>query len=944
MTKISVTLTLLILMLTGLKAQTQGQGHHIDISEQNLSITGISYQGNHYGMTAIPLISFRIDNKLVTGSMCEREATQDSVSYIWDQKLRISYERFTEYAPAEGLRIYFLNISQDTLDITNVVPFGEEPSRMYITGKGEHYLSRTHLFRPGYNPVNVIVPDNAWELGFSEIQFKEGHSLAALCRRESSSAAHRHRFSTTLYPGGWVSYRLWSEPYTGAWQEGIRKIFQERYLYDVLPGAFDNSLFERPDLQWIRHTYANTSIMAWDNYYYDCADDSFNLLGFEEYCRELYGGNDFIALWPTWPTLGVDQRNQWDLYRSLPGGMEKIRSLAEGLQNSGSRLFICYNPWDQSTRDEEHARGMASIIKATKADGVVLDTRGESSYELQHAADSVRPGVVMYSEGMAVPENMQGIVSGRVHNALYYCPMLNLNKFIKPEFAIFRVAELFREPIRREYNLSFFNGYGTEMNLFHPGKPDWAEEQYLYWGKILRIQRENTHNFVSRDYIPLIPTRRDSIFVNYWPGETKTIYTIYSLIPGGYNDLLFEVQPKEGYHFVDIWHHTELEPVKEGGKWYIHAKTNAFNSFELGTNNEGSVDCIAGFPALLKVSREGDFLSLSCSEGDCIKIWAGEPSYNKEPLILNPGDHEIRIHEHFGRYEGKLVVQAFEEDILLDERIQTLPTAEARLISEKVQTSPARRCPKGMVRIPEGNFTFHQTHGDDFIPYPEYQEGKTYKMGPYYMDIHPVTNAEFLEFIRDSGYQPSDSSRFLEHWVQGAIPDGLEDYPVVYVSLEDARAYAKWAGKRLPTELEWQYAAQTGELNPWPWKQKEPVTRKNTPVTATLTVMEIEGIDSCRCNLGTGVPDPVGKYPEGRNPFGLEDLVGSVWQLTNDVYHNGSYRYILMKGGSYYKPTSSWWYVQGGPRELTYRQYLLRVSQGFERNATVGFRCVKDAR
>lgn len=49
-----------------------------------------------------------------------------------------------------------------------------------------------------------------------------------------------------------------------------------------------------------------------------------------------------------------------------------------------------------------------------------------------------------------------------------------------------------------------------------------------------------------------------------------------------------------------------------------------------------------------------------------------------------------------------------------------------------------------------------------------------------------------------------------------------------------------------------------------------------------------------------------------------------------------------MKGGSYYNPTSSWWYVQGGPRELDYRQYLLRVSQGFERNSTVGFRCVKD--
>jgi len=56
---------------------------------------------------------------------------------------------------------------------------------------------------------------------------------------------------------------------------------------------------------------------------------------------------------------------------------------------------------------------------------------------------------------------------------------------------------------------------------------------------------------------------------------------------------------------------------------------------------------------------------------------------------------------------------------------------------------------------------------------------------------------------------------------------------------------------------------------------------------------------------------------------------------------SGSYKYIILKGGSYFKPSSSWWYVQSGPRELHYRQFLLRVSPGFERNGTVGFRCAK---
>lgn len=319
------------------------------------------------------------------------------------------------------------------------------------------------------------------------------------------------------------------------------------------------------------------------------------------------------------------------------------------------------------------------------------------------------------------------------------------------------------------------------------------------------------------------------------------------------------------------------------------------------------------------------------------------PSYSKKALELDAKNQQIQISAHFGRFEGDFVIQYLENGILIDETIVHLKPGTPRRISKVETTTPSKSDPKGMVRIPTGEFLFKTTNGDAFIPYPKQDEGKTLRVEGFWMDKHPVTNSQFEAFLKASKYIPSDTANFLKHWKKGKIPSGQENHPVIYVSLEDAKVYAKWAGKRLPTELEWQFAAQAGQSGgEWPWEQKTPVTRRLEPVTETLTFVHLEGIDSTLVNLGNGRLDAVGDYPKGANPLGIQDLVGSVWQLTQDEYLSGSHRYVILKGGSYFKPSGSWWYVQGGPRELTHRQQLLRVSQGFERNATVGFRCVRD--
>ncbi|RQV98404.1 MAG: sulfatase-modifying factor protein [Calditrichaeota bacterium] len=820
--------------------------------------------------------------------------------------------------------VLFRNQSSDTVKIANVVPFGQSPEHIYITASGPWALARTKLFRPGLGPVGVILPDNAWELGYSDILLEDSTHISALCRRTDHKNGIKRRWWTLLPPAASVTYTIYVESVRGSWQDALKRVFQERWLYDL--EKFDLSLYQRKDLQWIRHEYIIGMQMAWDHEFYDPVKGGYQFGEFLEEGMNLFGGYDIYGLWPTWPRLGIDQRNQWDMYGDIPGGLEKLREISGLARSLGTRFFIAFNPWDQSTRMEDPLKGMARLIEETDADGVVLDTRGSSSKELQEAADRVKPGVVMYSEGMAVPRDMPGIVSGRVHDAIRMPPPLNLNKLIKPDFAIFRVGQLWDGHLKRDISLAFFNGYGMELNTFHPGRPEWRQDMYRYLGKTTRILRENSSNFLVPDWVPLISSRQDSIWINKWPGTNKTLYTMFSLVPEGFSGSLFEIEAGNNTHLVDLWHHEEILPDTIDQKLFASVNLDAFNRQWMNTRREGSAGCVAEFQKILEVKLEYDSLFFASGGGDEIRIWTGDPSYQNVPQTFSSGSYGHSILDLFGRYEGKVVVQLLGKGILLDERVVHIIPGTARLISQPEFTETAETIPDGMIKIPAGSLRVNLTANDESatVRYPQkYREDKSFVVKEFYIDKYPVTNASYREFLEATGYQPEDVLNFLKHWIDGRIPPGLENHPVVNVSLEDARAYCSWAGKRLPTELEWQLAAQGRDGRLWPWGVE---------------------FDSAKCNVAISHSTPVDSFPSGASPYGVMDLVGNVWQLTSDVYDNGSYYYVIMRGGSYYDPTSSWWYVKGGPQSLDKHQLMYLVSPVFDRNATVGFRCVQDSR
>lgn len=885
---------------------------------------------------SLHLFSVEINHELLN----ENETKFSNVQSEKDLHLLISPDEV--FNDGYKAKIVFTNNGKSAITISNIIPFGKNDNYYYISGKFLADTSRSFLYQPGKEPIGVVVPHNNNDLNFTAVELGNGETLYALLVRDNDSIQNYllNRSPYILQPGKKIGFTFYADIAGGDWHAALKKCFCEKMLYEV--PDFNNKLYERKDLDYIKHSYTMHLMMAWEKNYYNANDTAFHLKEFLEDKKKLYGGDDIFTIWPTWPVLGLDQRTQWNLMEDLPGGIAKQRELASLSHAMGAKYFISYNPWDD--KDEKASlQSMSDFIKRIDADGVVLDTKAEASEALQKAADNAKPGVILYSEGMAVPKDMQGIISGRVHNDIYYVPLLNLNKLIKPDFAIFRVAEVSKERIRREYNSALFNGYGVEINIMREGRPDWINEDYRYWGRCVRILKENSENFNSYNWTPLINSLQDKIYINRWPGKRKTVYTIFSLLPEGFNDALFEAEATPGYHYINLWDHENVPIKKANGKDYAVAELGSFNKKYLGTNNEGAVSAISYFPQLLSVKTEGDKIFIEAKEGADIKVWAGNPSYEKNYFETKSLSSSFHLFEKFGRTEGKYVIQLFDGTELLDENILFIPPGTPLLISESEKTLPEKTIPENMVKIPAGTFIMQVTNGDEFISYPKKEFPKTISMKSFYMDKFPVTNSQFKKFMDESQYHPTDPVNFLKHWVNGKPRAGEENFPVVNISYEDAKAYANWAGKRLPTEAEWQYAAQTSDGRWWPWgnevKQKGKQVKN---ISATLTLIDYGIPDPTFCNTGNGKLYQVGKYKKGVNPFGLYDLVGCVWQMTNDWYENDTYQYIILKGGSYYQPGGSWWYVQGGPKPLHYRQMLLRVSQGFERNATVGFRCVKD--
>ena len=659
---------------------------------------------------------------------------------------------------------------------------------------------------------------------------------------------------------------------TAEWLSEMRRYRDERRVR----AGLDGELYNRPELRWSQSSFIQPQVMVEDRYLYDPASRRYTVDRFLDDLDKRYGGVDSVLLWPVYPNIGIDNRNQFDLLRDMPGGIDGLRAMIADFHRRGVRVLFPTMPWDMGTREEPRPKPetLAALMKEIRADGVNGDTFGGVPRSYRLASDAIGHPLVFEPEGFPDGDEMLNWDSMSWGYWKYpFIPMVSRGKWLEPRHMV-NVCDRWNKDKTDNLQAAFFNGVGYET---------WENIWGIWNGvtvrdaeavrRVAKIERKFAAYLVSVDWEPHTPTIPYGVFASRFPLGPRSLWLLVNRTAYNVDGPQLPAQP--GMHYFDLWHGVELKPAP-------------------------------GISFAIEASGFGAVLAQPESAGADLTAFLGEMrALNARPLSEYP---------KVWRFLPQTIV----------------PIAA---------TAAAAQPPEGMVRIPAAaGFPFEVQGieiegGDDIgvdVQYPGEDSPRRHHMirmsiPAFFIDRYPVTNRQFADFLKATRYRPADDHNFLKDWTAGAYPQGWGNRPVTWVSLEDARAYATWAGKRLPHEWEWQYAAQGLDGRAYPWGDSW---------CAECAPPQQHGHD-------LPGPSPVDAFPKGASPFGVMDLTGNIWQWT-DEFQDEHTRAAILRGGGYYRPSGSRWYFPSAYKLAEHGKYLL-TAPSKDRAGTLGFRCVADA-
>ena len=634
-----------------------------------------------------------------------------------------------------------------------------------------------------------------------------------------------------------------AEQDSAAWRRAMHE-WREKHRAEI---QYDGAQYNRPELAWAQRSFIQPQVMVEERYLFDPATGKYTVDRYLDDLEARYGGIDSVLIWPVYPNIGIDNRNQHDMLHDMPGGLPGLRQMVADFHRRNVRVLFPVMPWDVGTRPEGVPLHVAAArdMKTIGADGINGDTMGGIGREFRKAADEcghplvLEPENQMGDDGMVAWNNMSW---GYWH--YQPVPVVSKYKWIEPRHIV-NVCERWAKDRTDGLQAAFFNGVGYES---------W-ENVWGIWNqltprdaaalkRISAIERAVAEMLGGQGFLPHSPTlqRAAGVYASEFANHCRP--KLWLLVNRSDKDSAgpqLHVPVYPGEQVYDLWHGVELKPAVEKDFGHVelpHRETRLWRDPDRPRQDAGSRRTAAPQDAGVVPTPLASF----STKWQC-----------------------------------------------LPQKIVDIP-----------RTAPAKKAPEGMVLVRGGKYRFQvsgvEIEGGDgpgvdvqypWEDLPRRRHDKELDVQAFYIDKYPVTNAQFKRFLDAAGYKPQDAHNFLKDWQGGTYPQGWDRKPVTWVSLEDARCVCRLGRQALPHDWEWQYAAQGNDGRLYPWGQApDPAALPKPETGRTLRP-----------------PTDVDAYPKGASPWGVMDLVGNVWQWA-DEYVDEHTRAAVLRGGSITGPAA----------------------------------------
>lgn len=648
-------------------------------------------------------------------------------------------------------------------------------------------------------------------------------------------------------------------------------------------------LYDLEAQSWASRCYSQGFLMLWDHELIDHATGAWKVDAVLDRAERDFGGYDLVVLWNNYPLSGVDDRHQMAYFDLLPGGRPALRRAVARFHERGVRVLVDHKPWVPGmppgyTSVEE---AFADLVRECDLDGIYLDcSDGPDDAFRTLLAEKAGKHRIFVSEAPARLEPFgHEIGSWQQMTDDSAAPGTYRNRWLDRNHLTWECRRYFHDPIR-ELQRGWMNGGGFVIweNVFGY----WADysPRCRSWMRLLfPAQRRFADWFIKGEWEPLTDgSSHRGLFLSRWTLDGQALYTAVNRRGHALEKSLLRLPSAPGCRWVDLISGAELAVLEDSA----------------GMTSLGGIlarDGLAGFMAIPEANPDSGMEEFLHQQ----RMRFASADWEVRPW---PGEHRRTPLQHVLR--------------------RVIPTARQPEV------------PPGMIRVPDYEgwmVTRYRMRECGYIA-GAVDEKHVYdgihRTQPYSrqavvravaLDRQPVTNSDYHRFLQASGYRPHDPRNFLQHWVDGRPAPGREKHPVVYVSRTDAEAYARWAGKRLPTEEEWQRAAAGPEGRAWPWGAE---------------------FDPARCNHASSGTTPVDAFPSGCTPDGFWDLSGNVWEMTAGERSDGHTRYQILRGGSWFHSSNSGWLFDTGAQAADWGAKHILLCDAWDRCSTVGFRCAVD--